>query len=51
MAADLRRGGTPAALIELPRVGHGYVGLAASENAKVRCTTLAFLSRALRAGA
>ena len=50
MAAALRRLGTPATLIELPRIGHGFVGLATSENAKVRCTTLAFLSRVLRSG-
>lgn len=45
MAAALRQVGTPATVMELPGVGHGYVGLAASHDPSVRCTVEAFLHR------
>jgi len=34
-------------VLELPGVGHGFVGLAASDDARVRCTVDAFLARSL----
>ena len=48
MARALRQAGTPASLIELGRIGHGYVGTVTSENATVRCTVDAFLARWLK---
>lgn len=45
MAAALRGAGTPATVLELRGVGHEFVGLAASRDAAVRCTTTAFLAR------
>jgi acetyl esterase/lipase len=51
MAAALRRVGTPATVLELRGAGHGFVGLAASRDARVRCTTGAFLARWLGAPA
>jgi acetyl esterase/lipase len=45
MAAALRQAGVPASLLELPEVGHGFVGLAASRDPTVRCTVDAFLVR------
>ena len=47
MAAALRQVGTPASVLELPGVGHSFVGLAASDDARVRCTVDAFLARSL----
>jgi len=49
MAAELRGVGTAATVLELRGVGHEFVGLATSGRAEVRCTTLAFLDRWLRA--
>ncbi len=48
MRDALRQAGTPASLIELRGVGHGYVGMAASRTDSVRCTVTAFLGRWLR---
>ncbi len=48
MASALREVGTPASLLELGEIGHGYVGMAASGDATVRCTVDAFLTRWLR---
>jgi acetyl esterase/lipase len=48
MAAALHAVGTPATLLELAGIGHGFVGLAASDDATVRCTVDAFLARWLR---
>jgi len=48
MASALRAVGTPASLIELGRIGHGYVGTVTSGDATVRCTVDAFLARWLR---
>lgn len=48
MADALRQVGSPATLMELRGVGHGFVGLAASDDATVRCTVDAFLTRWLR---
>lgn len=45
MVAALRRSGTPATVLELRRTGHEFVGLIASGDAAVRCTTEAFLAR------
>jgi acetyl esterase/lipase len=45
MAAALRQVGTPASVLELRGVGHSFVGLAASDIARVRCTVHAFLAR------
>lgn len=45
MAAALRRAGTPATVLELPRTAHAFLGLSASDHATVRCTTVAFLAR------
>jgi acetyl esterase/lipase len=45
MAAALRRAGTPATVLELPRTGHSFAGFGASGRANVRCTTLAFLAQ------
>jgi len=48
MARALRAVGTPASLVELRRVGHGYVGTVTSGDATVRCTVDAFLARWLK---
>jgi acetyl esterase/lipase len=48
MSTALRAVGTPASLIELGRVGHGYVGTVTSGDATVRCTVDAFLTRWLK---
>src|SRR5215218_6913320 len=48
MASALRAVGSPASLIELGRIGHGYVGTITSESATVRCTVDAFLARWLK---
>src|SRR5688572_2984507 len=45
MVAALREAGTPASVLELRDVGHGFVGLASSDIARVRCTVDAFLAR------
>jgi acetyl esterase/lipase len=45
MAAALRQSGTPASVLELPGTGHQFVGLATSDRAAVRCTTMSFLAR------
>lgn len=45
MAAALRQVGTPATLLELPGVGHAFVGMAASSDRRVRCTVEQFLGR------
>lgn len=45
MASALRRAGAKATVLPLARVAHGFVGLATSRRAGVRCTTLAFLAR------
>ena len=45
MAAALRQVGTPASVLELRRTGHEFVGLAASDIDRVRCTVDAFLNR------
>ena len=45
MAAALRQVGTPASVLELRGVGHGFVGLATSDIDRVRCTVHAFLAR------
>ena len=45
MKAALTRIGARATLLELPGMGHTFVGLASSEMPEVRCTTLAFLGR------
>jgi acetyl esterase/lipase len=51
MADALREAGTPATLLELSGIGHGFVGFATSSNAAVRCTVESFLARWLRPGA
>jgi acetyl esterase/lipase len=48
MARALREIGTPASVLELGEIGHGYVGMLASGDATVRCTVDAFLARWLR---
>ena len=48
MARTLREVGTPASVLELGEIGHGYVGMLASGDATVRCTVDAFLTRWLR---
>ena len=48
MARALREIGTPASVLELGDIGHGYVGMLASGDATVRCTVDAFLARLLR---
>ena len=48
MAAALRQAGTPASVLELRGVGHGFVGLASSDSDRVRCTVDAFLAQWLR---
>jgi acetyl esterase/lipase len=50
MRAALVGVGVPATVLELRSVRHAFVGLAASNRSVVRCTTLAFLERWLRAG-
>jgi hypothetical protein len=45
MADALRQVGTPASVLELRGVGHSFVGLAASDVGRVRCTVDAFLAR------
>jgi acetyl esterase/lipase len=45
MARALREIGTPASVLELGDIGHGYVGMLASDDATVRCTVDAFLTR------
>jgi acetyl esterase/lipase len=45
MAEALRAVGTPATVLELSGIGHGFVGFVASNNATVRCTVDAFLAR------
>src|SRR5688500_20334365 len=50
MARALREIGTPASVLELGEIGHGYVGMLASGDATVRCTVDAFLTRSLREG-
>lgn len=45
MAAALRQAGTPASVLELRRVGHSFVGLASSDDDRVRCTVDVFLDR------
>jgi acetyl esterase/lipase len=49
MAAALRRAGTAATVLELRDRGHEFVGLGASGDTRVRCTTVAFLERWLGA--
>jgi dipeptidyl aminopeptidase/acylaminoacyl peptidase len=49
MAAALRQAGVPASVLELPGIGHGFVGLAASREPTVRCTVDTFLARWLGA--
>jgi dipeptidyl aminopeptidase/acylaminoacyl peptidase len=51
MAGALQRVGTPATLLELRGLGHAFVGLATSDDARVRCTSEAFLARWLSRGA
>ena len=48
MARALREIGTPASVLELGAIGHGYVGMLASGDATVRCTVDAFLARWLK---
>lgn len=48
MADALRLVGTPASLIEIRGIGHGYVGMIASSDRMVRCTVDSFLTRWLR---
>ena len=48
MARALREVGTPASVLEIGKIGHGYVGMLASGDATVRCTVEAFLARWLR---
>lgn len=48
MARALRAAGTPATVLDIPGIGHGYVGMLASRDARVRCTVEAFLARWLR---
>jgi acetyl esterase/lipase len=48
MADALRNVGTPATLLELRGIGHGFVGFVTSSNATVRCTVESFLERWLR---
>ena len=48
MVTTLRQAGTPASLIELKDIGHGFVGFVASRDATVRCTVDGFLQRWLR---
>jgi acetyl esterase/lipase len=50
MARTLRSVGTPATVLELAGVGHGFVGMLASRDDRVRCTVDAFLSRWLERG-
>jgi acetyl esterase/lipase len=45
MAEALQKAGTPASLIELPRIGHGFVGFVTGGEPTVRCTVEAFLAR------
>jgi acetyl esterase/lipase len=45
MRDALRAAGTPASLLEIPGVGHGFVGFVTSSDATVRCTVDAFLTR------
>jgi dipeptidyl aminopeptidase/acylaminoacyl peptidase len=49
MARALREAGTPATVMELGRIGHGFVGMAASGDATIRCTVQSFLARWLKA--
>ena len=49
MARALRETGTPASVLELGAIGHGYVGMLASGDATVRCTVDAFLARWVKA--
>ena len=49
MARALRAVGTPASVMELGDIGHGFVGMIASSDATVRCTVDAFLARWVRA--
>jgi acetyl esterase/lipase len=51
MADALRAAGTPATVLELRGIGHGFVGFVASDNASVRCTVDAFLARWLKGDA
>src|SRR5688572_8709556 len=45
MRDALRAVATPASLLELPDVGHGFVGFVTSNDPTVRCTVNAFLAR------
>ena len=45
MAASLREVGTPATVIELRGIGHGFVGFTAGSHATVRCSVVSFLDR------
>jgi acetyl esterase/lipase len=45
MRDALRAAGTPASLLEIPGAGHGFVGFVTSNDATVRCTVEAFLTR------
>ena len=45
MRDALRAVGTPASLLEIPGVGHGFVGFLTSSDATVRCTVNAFLTQ------
>ena len=48
MADALRQAGSPATVLELGGIGHGFVGFVSSSNATVRCTVEAFLARWLK---
>ncbi|HUF27405.1 MAG TPA: alpha/beta hydrolase [Gemmatimonadaceae bacterium] len=50
MQAELRRVGVPATVLELPDVGHRYLGLVSSGRDALRCTVLEFLERTLADG-
>jgi acetyl esterase/lipase len=45
MRDALRAEGTPASLLEIPGVGHGFVGFVTSDGSTVRCTVEAFLTQ------
>jgi acetyl esterase/lipase len=45
MADALRRVGSPASVIELPRIGHGFVGFVTGAEPTVRCAVGDFLAR------
>src|SRR5688500_1569229 len=51
MRDALRAAGTPATLLELPRIGHSFPPLDAGGGSPGGCTTFAFLDRWLRGAA